>query len=309
MKQILVTGASGFLGKHLVNTLSNNAIDVTALNSGIADLTDCSSLNNIPLKNYDHIFHLAAWTQAGDFCAKRGGEQWIINQQINTNILNWWAKNAPDAKMIAFGTSVSYAIEKNLAEEEYMQGLPYDKFYAYAMTKRMLLAGLQSLHKQFGMKYLYVIPSTLYGPGYHMDGRQMHFIYDLVRKILRGKMYNEPVTLWGDGEQRRELVYIADFIQSLLTLNDIAENDLFNIGGGEDYSIRDFARVICDITGYDPGKIGYDIHQYVGAKSKILNIEKFQSVTGKELQKTDLKTGISNTINWFLENKETLLAP
>jgi len=308
MKQVLVTGASGFLGKHLVNTLRNNNIEVLALSSKTADLTDCKSLDNIPKKNYDHIFHLAAWTQAGDFCARRAGEQWIINQQINTNVLNWWMKHAPKAKMITFGTSVSYAVEHDLTEEKYLDGQPYDKFYAYGMSKRMLLAGLQSLHKQFGMNYLYAIPSTLYGPGYHMDDRQMHFIYDLIRKILRGKMYGDPVTLWGDGEQRRELVYIDDFIKYLLALNDTAENDIFNIGGGEDYSIKDFAGIICDITGYDAGNIGYDTNQYVGAKSKILSIAKFRKAVGKDLGRTDLKTGISNTINWFLENKETLLA-
>lgn len=309
MKQILVTGASGFLGKHLVKMLINNGVDVVALSSKTVDLTDCRSLENIPQKDYDHIFHLAAWTQAGDFCAKRAGEQWIINQQINTNVLAWWAKYAPAAKMVTFGTSVSYSVEENLVEEKYLDGQPYEKFYAYGMSKRMLLAGLQCLNKQFGMNYLYAIPSTLYGPGYHMDDRQMHFIYDLIKKILKGKMYGYPVTLWGDGEQRRELVYIDDFIQNLLALNEVAGNDIFNIGGGEDYSIKDFANIICDITGYDPKNIGYDVNQYVGAKSKILDIQKFRTAIGKDLPRTDLKTGISRTIDWFIENKETLLVP
>jgi len=307
MKQVLVTGASGFLGKHLVSTLRNKSVEVEALSSKVVDLTDCKSLDNIPKKNYDQIFHLAAWTQAGDFCAKRAGEQWIINQQINTNVLNWWLKNAPEAKMVTFGTSVSYSVEKDLSEDKYLDGQPYEKFYAYGMSKRMLLAGLQSLNKQFGMNYLYAIPSTLYGPGYHMDDRQMHFIYDLIKKILKGKMYGDTVTLWGDGEQRRELVYIDDFIQNLLALNDLAKNDIFNIGGGEDYSIKDFANIICDIIGYDPENIKYDIHQYVGAKSKILSIDKFRNAVGKDLPRTDLKTGIGKTINWFLENKDILL--
>ena len=120
-------------------------------------------------------------------------------------------------------------------------------------------------------------------------------------------MYGDTVTLWGDGEQRRELVYIDDFIQNLLALNDLAKNDIFNIGGGEDYSIKDFANIICDIIGYDPENIKYDIHQYVGAKSKILSIDKFRNAVGKDLPRTDLKTGIGKTINWFLENKDILL--
>ena len=302
-----MTGASGFLGKHLIKKLESNNVEVTALDSKIADLTDCNSLKSIPQKDYDHVFHLAAWTQAGDFCALRGGEQWIINQQINTNVLNWWAHEAPKAKMIAFGTSVSYAVENDLSEEKYMQGIPSDKFYAYAMSKRMLLAGLQSLRKQWGMNYLYVIPSTLYGPGYHMDSRQMHFIYDLIRKILRGKMYGEAVTLWGDGHQRRELVYVDDFIELLLELNKKTSNDIFNIGGGHDYSIRDFADIICRITGYDVNNISYDVNQYVGAKSKILTIDKLRSAVPHVKPYTSLETGIKNTIDWFLENRTILL--
>ena len=50
------------------------------------------------------------------------------------------------------------------------------------MTKRMLYQGVRALNKQFGMKYLCLVPSTLYGPKYHLDGRQMHFIFDLIRK-------------------------------------------------------------------------------------------------------------------------------
>ncbi len=308
MKTVLISGSSGFLGKHLVKSLESQNIEVIALTSKTADLTDCNGLKNIPVRDYDHIFHLAAWTQAGDFCALRGGEQWIINQQINTNMLAWWQKKAPQAKMIAFGTSVSYSVEQNLEETKYLDGQPYEKFYAYAMSKRMLLAGLQCLNKQFGMNYLYGIPSTLYGAGYHMDGRQMHFIYDLIRKILKGKLQGTPVTLWGDGYQRRELVYIDDFISHLLELNKGAQNDIFNIGGGEDYSIRDFAHIICELTGYDFNSIGFDINQYVGAKSKILEIGKLRNAIGKDLQKTPLKDGISKTIDWFLDNKQILLA-
>ena len=87
-----------------------------------------------------------------------------------------------------------------------------------AMTKRMLYAGLLALSKQYSMRYLYLIPSTLYGPGYHTDGRQMHFIFDLVRKILAAKAGGPPAVLWGDGHQRRELVYIDDFVDTAILL-------------------------------------------------------------------------------------------
>ena len=98
------------------------------------------------------------------------------------------------------------------------------------MTKRMMEVGLRSINKQFGLKYLTVVPSTLYGPGYHTDDRQLHFIFDLIRKILNAKYNDQEVVLWGNGHQKREIVYIDDFINDLLELDEIVDNDLVNIG-------------------------------------------------------------------------------
>ncbi len=300
MNRVLITGSTGFLGKKLIKRLDAEGIEYTALHSRNCDLTGSSSLEAVIADpaSFDHIFHLAAWTQAGTFCDTHRGIQWVVNQQINTNVLAWWQQHAPQAKMIAFGTSVSYASENDLVETKYMAGQPYDKFYAYAMCKRMLLVGLECLQRQYGMDYLYLIPSTLYGPDYHTDGRQLHFIYDLVRKISRGKEYGEPVVLWGDGEQRRELVYVDDFVEVMLELNKKAKNDIFNIGSGKDYSIKEFAQVICEQTGYDFNAIQYDTTQYVGAKSKILDVEKYRNVLGGSHMDTGLSEGLQQTIAW-----------
>jgi GDP-L-fucose synthase len=311
MKKVLVTGSSGFLGKHLLHKLEANGVAFVALNSSNCDLRNSQSLAQaVPNPDsFDHIFHLAAWTQAGTFCDTHRGIQWIVNQEINTNVLAWWQQYAPQAKMITFGTSVSYASENDLVESKYMDGTPYDKFYAYAMCKRMLLVGLECLQRQYGMNYLYLIPSTLYGPGYHTDGRQSHFIYDLIRKIIRGKMYNEPVVLWGDGEQRRELVFVEDFIEIMLSLNTSVQNNIVNIGGGMDNSIKEFAQIICDKVGYDFSQIQYDTTQYVGAKSKILNVEKYRSLIDTSvLTFTSLEEGIGQTISWMHENNHIFLS-
>ena len=297
---VLVTGSSGFLGRYLIPYLESKNHLVTALNSKEFNLTDCRSLYQLQDTHFDYIYHLAAWTQAGDFCYHHGGEQWIINQQINTNVLAWWKDKCPQAKMIAMGTSASYATENDLVETKYLEGQPIDKFYAYAMTKRMLLAGLQSLHTQFGMNYLYVIPSTLYGPQYHLDGRQMHFIFDLIRKILDGKLHNKEVILWGDGYQTRELVFIDDFVKTLYDLNGKCSNDYFNLGSGDAYTIRQFAEMICEAVDYDAGKIHYDKEGYVGAKSKLLNIEKLRLKI--DFDQTPIKTGIAKTILWMKES-------
>lgn len=301
---IIVTGASGFLGRFLCEALEEGGHRVTKLDSKIADLTKQGSLN-IFTEPYDRIYHLAAWTQAGDFCLHHPGEQWLINQQINTNVLSWWHAHQPQAKLIAMGTSCSYDPELPLSEENYMRGEPIESLFTYAMTKRMLYSGLTSFNKQFGHTYLCLVPSTLYGPYYHTDGRNMHFIFDLIRKILRGKEKGEPVVLWGDGYQKRELVFVPDFVNAALYLSDHVDSDIVNIGAGEEYSIREFAGKICSIIGFDPALIQYDASRYVGARSKVLNVSKLRRMM-PDVAFTPLQQGLEETILWFSSQPELL---
>lgn len=303
---ILVTGASGFLGKFLCFKLESLGFSVKKVDSKNCDLRVQGTLSQFNHEHFDQIFHLAAWTQAGDFCLYHPGEQWLINQRINTNMLEWWSSVQPQAKMICMGTSCVYDPNLPLEESYYLQGLPIDSLYTYAMTKRMLHCGLMALHKQYGLDFLTVVPSTLYGPGYHTDGRQMHFIFDLIRKVLRGSIYNEKVVLWGDGYQKRELVHIGDFVQILMTLVKNQKNTVVNIGAGKEHSIREFANEICNAVGYPFSNIHFDDSKYVGAKSKVLSIDKLKSIL-PGYSTIPLKEGLKETIQWFLQNKETLL--
>ncbi len=297
--RVFVTGATGFLGRHLVTQLKNRGDLVTAVGSRTCDLTSAHSLSQF-CDPFDQIYHLAAWTQAGDFCLRHPGEQWLINQKINTHVLDWWKEKQPQAKLICMGTSCSYDPSLPLIEENYLRGEPIDSLFTYAMTKRMLLSGLQALHKQFGMNYLYLIPSTLYGPGYHTDSRQLHFIFDLIRKILRGVHYGEEVILWGDGEQMRELIHVDDFIEALLQLVERENHTHINIGGGREYSIKQFATLISEEVGFCSSQIGYDLTRYVGARSKVLSIQKLLSSL-PHFQPRSLKRGLQETIHWYLD--------
>jgi GDP-L-fucose synthase len=305
---ILVTGASGFLGQHLVKALSARGYNITALNSRSADLRHEGSMAPFNSRRYDLIFHLATWTQAGDFCLHHPGEQWIANQQINTHVLAWWQQYQSQAKLVSMGTSCAYAQDFELKEDNYLAGKPIESLFTYAMTKRMLYIGQQSLQAQFGMNHLSLVPSTLYGPGYHTDGRQMHFIFDLIRKILRGKLYGEDVVLWGDGQQRREVVLVDDFVQAVIYLAKTQQNQIINIGSGEEFTIRDFAHQICAQVGYEEKLILYDASRYVGAKSKCLDITKLKRLY-PEFSPTPLSNGLSQTIAWFQEQKDSFLAP
>lgn len=303
---ILVTGGTGFLGTALCAKLEADGHVVTRLNSSNADLTRPESLNQFSDCAYAQIYHLAAWTQAGDFCLSHPGEQWIINQQINANMLAWWQAHQSQAKLICMGTSCAYAPDLELVERNYLIGTPIESLFTYAMTKRMLYVGLLALQQQYDLKYLCLVPSTVYGPGYHTDGRQMHFIFDLIRKIIRGKLYGAPVVLWGDGCQRRELVFIDDFVNIMRELAEKSDNELINVGAGEEFTIRHFAELICDHVGYDFNAIQFDATQYVGAKSKCLDTAKLkQSLPAVCL--TSLEIGLARTIKWFWSEQDRLL--
>ena len=304
--KIFVTGASGFLGSALCKRIRAEGHELTTPTSSECNLFLPTSLEPFSNDKYDSIFHLAAWTQAGDFCLRHPGEQWVKNQLLNTHVLKWWQESQAQAKLIFMGTSCAYAPESSLTEPEYMDGEPIDSLYTYAMTKRMLYQGARALAKQYGLKYLCAVPSTLYGPGYHTDGRQMHFIFDLIRKIIRGKELGEPVELWGNGHQKREVIHIDDFINALLALNATQENELVNLGAGKEHSIRQFAHWISQEIGFDENQIIYDETKYVGAKSKCLNIDKAKLMLGDNYRLMDMSSGIKQVVQWFYETKAYL---
>jgi GDP-L-fucose synthase len=295
--KILVTGASGFLGTVLCRRLEAQGHVLVRISTASADLTNPHSLSEYQSEKYDRIYHLAAWTRAGDFCLSHQAEQWLINQQLNTNVLAWWSKYQPTAKLVAIGTSCAYAPDRPLTESEYLQGRPSDDLFSYAMTKRMLYAGLISFKRQYGLDYLYLTPATLYGPGYHTDGRQMHFIFDLILKILKGRILNEPVILWGDGNQKREILYIEDFVDALVALPEICSNEILNIGPGVEYSIRQYAEWICAEVGFDSSRIKFDENRYVGVRSKCLDTHKLTTIL-PSFSLTPVSEGLKATIDW-----------
>ena len=298
MKEVFVTGATGFLGRHLVKRLTSCGYNISISNSTCCNLHDYKTLcNNLSSKKFNYIFHLAAKTKAGDYCLKHKGEQWLDNQLLNTNILRFWKEKQPQAKLIAMGTSCMYEPSMDsLKETACMTGQPDQGLLTYAHTKRMLLVGLEALANQYNLKYLYFIPSTLYGTDFELSDN--HFIFDLVKKIYKGKYCNEDVILWGNGLQKRELIYVEDAIDIILTLLTL-DNKVINLGTGNDNTIKEFANYICNSLNYDPDKIIYDESKYTGAKRKILCVQKLLSFVGEQFQFTSLEEGINNVIEYY----------
>jgi len=296
--KVLVTGATGFLGRVLVKKLKTLNIEVFECNTTNANLLDYKNLDIYDDITFDTIFHLAANTKAGDWCVYNSGVQWITNQLINTNIIKFWAEKQPGAKMIAMGTSCSYDPNLPLREDYYEKGQPEENLYYYAQTKRMMLTGLRAVEKQMGLEWLYLVPSTLYGSGY--DAEDNHFIFDLVRKIYSGKHKGTEVELWGDGTQKRELIHVNDFVDLLIRVLH-KKNEVINMGRGEEYSIRHYSDTICSLLDYNTEDISYNTDKFVGVKSKCLDIGKLKTyVPG--FTYTTLEKGLKQLIDW--ENQQ-----
>lgn len=295
------------MGAALCSRLQEAGHTVVPVDSKSCDLTREDSLRAFQKHSFDLIFHLASWSRAGEFSLTHAGQQWIVNQKINTHMLDWWLKSQQQAKIICIGSSWGFDPALPMTEENYLKGEPVEQVASYAYTKRMLYVGLQALHKQFGLKYLFLIPDTLYGPHYHTDGRPMHFIFDLIRKIMRGKLYDEPVVLWGDGYQRREVVFREDFISFMIELTGRLENDIINVAPSQEYSIRQYAQMICERVGFDFNKIQFDTTRFTGASSKCLVADKLRRLKLKNTF-TPLELGLTRTIEWFWQEKDILLS-
>jgi GDP-L-fucose synthase len=143
----------------------------------------------------------------------------------------------------------------------------------------------------------------LYGKNYLFGDKQLHFIFDLIRKILRGHFYKEKVVLWGDGEQKREIVHVDDFIDTMLKLVATEKNQAFNIGEGQEHSIKEFAQIICNLVDYPFAQIEFDTSCYVGAHSKVLINNKLKKIM-PNYQPRQPEQGIREVVKWLKENKK-----
>ena len=295
MQKVLILGATGFLGRHFVQAAeANKKLELFKLNSKKYNLltNQIFELNKV---KFDYIFHFAVHTKAAGYSQRHPGQQFLINQKINSTVLNYWKDVQPQAKLIAFGTGYSYSSDISKVEENYLHGQCESGFETYGMTKRMLFVGVNAIAKEYDMKYIFYVPSCFYGEGYDKDDR--HFICDLVRKICDAKYKSgSPVVLWGDGHQRRDLIYVKDAVDVLLK-NLHKENEVYNLSTGVDCSIREYAKMICDIVEYDFKLIKFDTTKFVGARERKLNVDKLNYSNF-----TDLRTGLKKVVDFYTQN-------
>ena len=292
MQKALVLGSTGFFGRHFVEK-AKDLFELTCLDSKSCDLLTNKICDFKDIK-YDYIFYFAVKTEAGGYCQKHPGEQFLINQTMNKTILNYRKNHQPQAKFVTFGSSCSYSDNSIKTEDNYLTDFCETGYETYGMIKRMLLIGLRALEREYGMKYLFFVPSCFYGPNY--DKTDKHFIYDIVKKICNAKYNGETATLWGDGHQKRELIYVKDAANILLEKLPL-DNEVINLSTGQTHSMREYASIICNLIDYDFCKIEFDTTKPVGAREKKFVIDKLKGTVF-----TNVEEGIKDVINFYINN-------
>lgn len=295
----LVTGGSGFLGRHLVERLRRDGHDVH-LGQGF-DLTSQAQAEWAFGCDPDVVFHLAA--EVGGIGANQvnPGRFWYANLAMGMNVLEQCRLHGVE-KLVMVGTVCAYPETTRVPFREVTlwSGYPEPTNAPYGVAKRALLTGVQAYRKQYGLNAIYLLPANLYGPGDNFDRDTSHVIPALIRKMAEARDYgHDSVLLWGDGRPTREFLYVSDCVAALcLAATRYNEPAPVNIGTGEEVRIFNLAEHIATLIGYD-GAIVWDSSRPNGQLRRCLDITRARDLFGFEAT-VDLRTGLERTIDWYL---------
>lgn len=301
MKNILITGAHGFVGKTLSGRLEkelNSKMNLFTPSSKELDLRNYSDVVNY-LKNHEInvVYHLAARLGGVHLVTNKPLEYLESNLIMNYNIVHA-SLEAGISKFITLGSSCSYAKEPSIptGEDSLWQGEPEN---TYGVCKLVML---EHLKNQNMFDYVYFIPPNIYGAGDHFGEADAHFIPATVQKIEKAvKSGNDHIEVWGDGNQTRDFVYINDLIFFLIEafVSNKYDNVPLNISTGREVTVREAVELIIDNLGYkDRIFVSWAKDKPVGPKRKALNNNKILKLS-HGYSFTSFETGIAQTLNEY----------
>jgi GDP-L-fucose synthase len=308
---ILVTGGTGFVGRHLQEEMTRRGLEYAVFASREYDLTVREQADAV-FERYAHatlIVHLACYQAAGDFPAKHTAQQFNVNNLIHTHVLEAWRRFAPHARLVAVGSSCAYPSGlQTMTEERILDGPPDQSVYSYAQTKRLLYTGLLAYNDQYKLNGSYLVPPTLFGEHDDFHVATAHVCGALMGKFVRAVKAGEAaVEIWGDGSQVREFLYVKDFVKALLDLSAVVDRDTINVGPGRGTTIRVLAETISRAAGFT-GRLNFNPDRYVGVKEKYLTATKLQQKYGLHMS-DDITAGVQRTVAWLLSHAEVLAGP
>ncbi len=301
---ILVAGATGLVGSAIVREFERVGKTVKGISSKDVDLLDRKETFAY-LEDLKPVTVIDAAARVGGIGANNSHPVDFLTQniQIQSNLMD--AAHQANVKNFVFlGSSCIYPRNCNqpIKEEYIMTGELEQTNSAYAIAKIAGLELIKSYRKQFGHKWISVMPTNLYGPNDNFDLENSHVFPALIRKFVEGKRNNaESVTLWGSGLPKREFLNVDDLAKAILLCLEKYDSDQhINIGTGEDLDIKELAFKIANAAGFT-GDIIWDSSKPDGTPRKVLDISKITNLGWKP--SISLDSGIAQTVQWYQENK------
>jgi len=292
-RKVYVAGHRGMVGSALVRRLKSEDCTIQTAPRSEVDLRDQSAVNAWFAANKPEVVFLAAG-KVGGIVANNllRGEFIYDNLMIAATVIN--AAHVHDVKKLMFlGSSCIYPrfAHQPIREDSMLTGELEPTNEPYAIAKIAGIKMAESYRRQYGRDFISVMPTNLYGEGDNYHPEYSHVVAALIRRIHEAKVTGAPeVVVWGTGTPRREFMFVDDLADACVFLmKNYSEEELVNIGTGEDITIADFARVVADAAGYQ-GKLVFDTSRPDGMPRKLMNVERLGKLGWRAT--TELNRGI-----------------
>ncbi len=302
--KIYLAGHTGLVGSAILKELKEQGFTNILVNPhSKLDLLHSEDVANFFKREKPEYVILAAAKVGGIIANNTFPAEFIYeNLEIQNNIIHNSYLNSVK-KLLFLGSSCIYPrnCPQPIKEEYLLTGELEPTNEPYAIAKIAGIKMCQSYNRQYKTNYICVMPTNLYGTNDDFHSENSHVIPGLINRVHNAKINNTPsVTIWGTGKPKREFLYSKDLASAcIFLLKTYSENQIINIGAGEELSIKELAEAICSVIGYK-GSLLFDTTKPDGTPRKLLDLSKITKSGWSS--KTNLKDGLKETYQWFLEN-------
>ena len=306
--KIYIAGHNGMVGSAIKRTLiAKGYKNIIGASSKDLDLKNQQAVKDFIAKEKPEVIIDAAARVGGILANSHYPYQFLMeNMQIQNNLIDE-ALQAGIEKFIFLGSSCIYPkLAPQPLKEEYLLTGPLEPTNEwYAIAKISGVKACEAIRKQYGKDYVSLMPTNLYGTHDNFDFNTSHVLPAMLRKFHEAKLKGSaPVELWGSGTPMREFLFVDDMAEAVVfALENKLPEYLYNIGTGEDLTIKQLAETIQKITKHR-GEIIWDATKPDGTPRKLLDVSKMHALGWKH--KLNLEQGIQKTYDWFLENVENV---
>ena len=303
-KRIWVAGHNGMVGSAIARYLTKRGDDVLKVGRDIVDLRDQLGVEVWLKQNRPEAIVFAAAKVGGIYANDTFPADFIYdNLAIEANIIHS-AHLAEVDRLVFLGSSCIYPkfAPQPIKEEALLTGPlePTNEWYAIAKIAGIKLC--QAYRKQYGHRYISVMPCNLYGPGDNFDPLTSHVLPALIRRFHEAKEEElGEVVVWGSGKPLREFLHVDDLARAVVfCLDEYDEYEHINCGAGSEVSIGTLAGIVARVVGYR-GKIVFDVTKPDGTPRKLMDSSRIAALGWKP--EISLEDGIASTYQWYLQKK------